>query len=250
MDYQTINESQQSSFIQNYQTTNEPQQHQFIQTAKDAATRQIEEGIVTVISIISCIVLVRLSKMLEEIKQGISDKLKGVNRPKLSIKQEDEIKQCLRFFVQKTAFDRASLFFIDDPKIENDQTLASSYSLWIQATSGVPCPDVKFPFPYVSPEYNKITNEQKFTSYNNIADGNVCIVWLKARKTRAYCFYKVPSFGFLLLEKTDNNLITIIKKKITKNNKNYLESCKVIESILSDVTVVKSKQRFLFFGNK
>lgn len=149
----------------------------------------------------------------------------------IPIENEKKIKECMRQIRDTTNFNRISLYFINEPKIENNEVKAETYRLYIEASSSIPMrKDAKLSFGYINEELNQIIREKgQYKYYKKAADGLVCQVWLKDRSTTSYLFYMVHNFCFLLLEKT-SNINPIIKLFSPKKDGNYIQLCDSISN--------------------
>lgn len=144
---------------------------------------------------------------------------------------EKKIKECMRRIRDTTNFNRISLYFINEPKIENNEVKAETYRLYIEASSSIPMrKDARLSFGYINEELNQIIQEKvQYKYYKKATDGLVCQVWLRDRSTTSYLFYMVHNFCFLLLEKT-SNINPIIKLFSPKKDGNYIQLCDSISN--------------------
>lgn len=151
---------------------------------------------------------------------------------KIKIKEFEQILPVLNRIIKVSAFDRVSLFMLNEYWIDNDDVInATSFSIAGQATKGLPeRDDFNLSFGYISYEINYLYgNGIKFISRNRISESFMCPAWLKQRKTKAYAVFLLEDAkGIILLEK--------VKKFNFFNNKievgSWDKKCEIIDKII------------------
>lgn len=179
-----------------------------------------------------------ITPYLKQIAEKIE--LDRKNRPTFTPDQEAKIKEYMRAMLAKPDIDRVSLFFLDNPCVQNGLIKADSFTLWIAAEKNIGSvnePNNELSFAFVSEEVNRLAqNNQKIASYDKLEDGTVCLVFLKKRGATGYSFYCTNKYGFLLIEKVGNGfrLFNNIKYFIGGKSLDYLDYCNKIDQIIGE----------------
>ena len=223
------------------QRTDQPSQ---LQTLKQ---HTYEQGLEIVVDLLfPALITILFAYVNHVVKNNITPYLKQIaekiqsekNRPTFKPEQEAKIKEYMRAILAKSDIDRVSLFFLDNPCVQNGLIKADSFTLWIAAEKNIGSVNEsnnQLSFAFVSEEINRLAqNDQKIASYNKIEDGTVCLVFLKRRGTTGYSFYCTNKYGFLLLEKVGNGfgLFNNIKYFISRKSFDYLDYCNKIDQII------------------
>lgn len=222
----------QPSLIQNLQ------QHIYEQGLEIALDLLFPALLAILFAYVNHVVKNNITPYLKQIAEKIQSDRK--NRPAFNPDQEAKIKEYMQDMLSDHDIDRVSLFFLDNPSVQNGLIKADSFTLWIAAKKSignVSETSNELSFAFVSEEINRLAeNDQKIASYNKIEDGRVCLVWLRDRKTTKYSFYRTDKFGFLLIEKTGNGfrLFNNIKYFIGRKSFDCLDHCNKIDQIIGE----------------
>ncbi|MFM7859517.1 MAG: hypothetical protein ACKO96_48225 [Flammeovirgaceae bacterium] len=193
--------------------------------------------------IIITAILTYVNIQIKNLIPYVKDKISAIAdncKPKLNIDQQTKINEYLRCLLKHSRFARVGLYWLNNPRLEDDDIVADSYSLWIEASNTQEYFSSNLSFGFVSLELNTMKKSNtNFEYYKNATSGLICQVWLRHRKTKAYGIYRIKDnkgdIGFILLERTKvsipNMLINWIFNEYDSNSK-YLEYCGKIESII------------------
>lgn len=129
---------------------------------------------------------------------------------------------------------RVGLYWLNNPRFEDIDIVADSYSLWIEASDTEEYSSFNLSFGYVSLQLNTMNQSNiDFASYKDSVSGLVCQVWLRHRKTKSYGIYKIGNIGFIFLEQAEISIFKKLDYRFSrKYDPNYLEYCDRIREIV------------------
>jgi hypothetical protein len=183
-------------------------------------------------------VLAYVNIQIKNITPYIRDKISRIDKrgtPRLTVEQQSKVNEYLRYILNHSYFSRVGLYWLNNPEIEDDnEIIADSYSMWIEASDTEEYSSFNLSFGYVSLQLNTMNNNNTdFEFYKDAISGLVCQVWLRHRKTKSYGIYKLGSIGFIFLEQSQSSLFKKIDYRLSrKYDPNYLEYCDRIRKII------------------
>lgn len=202
----------------------------------------IEQTLSLVIDIVFPIVvtavLAYVNIQIKNITPYLKNKISAINKrstPHLTIEQQIKINECLRYILHHSYFSRVGLYWLNNPEIEDDnEIIADSYSMWIEASDTEEYNSFNLSFGYVSLQLNTMNESNTdFVFYKDAIMGLVCQVWLRHRKTKSYGIYKLGSIGFIFLEKVHSSFFKKLDYRLSrKYDPNHLEYCDRIRKII------------------
>lgn len=202
----------------------------------------IEQTLSSVVDILVPIVMTAIlayvNIQIKSITSYIKDKIYAINKPgtpRLTIEQQTKINECLRYILYHSYNSRVGLYWLNNPRIEDDNDImADSYSLWIEASDTEEYNSSNLSFGYVSLQLNTMRQSNTdFAFYKDAISGLVCQVWLRHRKTTSYGIYKIGDIGFIFLEQSKATVFKKLGYRLSrKYDPNYLEYCDRIRKII------------------
>ena len=201
----------------------------------------VEQGLSLVIDIpfpiLFTAILAYLNLKIKNLIPYVKEKISLINKsstPRLTIEQQARINECLRYMLNHSYNARIGLYWLNNPRIEDSNITADSYSLWIEASDTEEYNSSILSFRYVSLQLNTMNqNNIDFAFYKDAISGLVCQVWLRHRKTKSYGIYKIGNIGFIFLEEVETNIFRKLDYGFSrKYDPNYLEYCDKIREIV------------------
>lgn len=202
----------------------------------------IEQGLVLIIDIIFPLVVTAILAYLNfQTKDAIpylKERIALISKsstPRLTIEQQAKVNEFLRYMLHHSYNSRVGLYWLNNPRIEDKDITADSYSLWIEASDTEEYNSFNLSFGYVSLQLNTMNQSNTdFAFYKDAVSGLVCQVWLRHRKTKSYGIYKVGNIGFIFFEQTKTSIFRKLDYRFSrKYDPNYLEYCDKIREILN-----------------
>lgn len=191
-----------------------------------------------VFPIVVTAVLAYVNIQIKNLTPYFKDKISAINKPstpRLTIDQQTKINECLRYILHHSYNSRVGLYWLNNPRIEDDNDImADSYSLWIEASDTEEYNSSNLSFGYVSLQLNTMRQSNTdFAFYKNAVSGLVCQVWLRHRYTTSYGIYKIGDIGFIFLEQSKVTAFKKLGYRLSrKYDPNYLEYCDRIRGII------------------
>ncbi|MFO0099631.1 MAG: hypothetical protein ACK52E_16425 [Aphanizomenon sp.] len=198
----------------------------------------IEQGLSLIFDIfvpILCgIIAYLLDKRIKSITFYFKELVKKKSTPRLTIEEQTRINECLRYMLNHSYNSRVGLYWLNNPRFEDIDIVADSYSLWIEASDTEEYSSFNLSFGYVSLQLNTMNQSNiDFASYKDSVSGLVCQVWLRHRKTKSYGIYKIGNIGFIFLEQAEISIFKKLDYRFSrKYDPNYLEYCDRIREIV------------------
>ncbi|MDB9487553.1 hypothetical protein PN480_03285 [Dolichospermum circinale CS-1225] len=183
-------------------------------------------------------ILAYINVQIKNIIPYVKDKISSFDKrstPRLTIEQQTKINEYLRYILNHSYVSRVGLYWLNNPKIEDDNDImADSYSLWIEASDTEEYNSVNLSFGYVSLQLNTMRQSNTdFAFYKDAVSGLICQVWLRHRKTKSYGIYKIGDIGFIFLEQSKATFFKRLGYRLSrKYDPNYLEYCDRIRKII------------------
>jgi hypothetical protein len=189
------------------------------------------------VPIVYAIIAYLLNKQIKGVTLYLKEKFSLVEKrstPRLTIEQQTRINECLRYMLNNSYNSRVGLYWLNNPRLEDIDIVADSYSLWIEASDTDEYPSFNLSFGYVSLQLNTMNQKNiDFVSYKDSVSGLVCQVWLRHRKTECYGIYKIGNIGFIFLEQAEISIFKKLDYRFSrKYDPNYLEYCDRIREIV------------------
>ncbi|MDB9453726.1 hypothetical protein [Dolichospermum circinale] len=191
-----------------------------------------------VFPIVVTAILAYINVQIKNIIPYVKDKISSFDKrstPRLTIEQQTKINEYLRYILNHSYVSRVGLYWLNNPKIEDDNDImADSYSLWIEASDTEEYNSVNLSFGYVSLQLNTMRQSNTdFAFYKDAVSGLICQVWLRHRKTKSYGIYKIGDIGFIFLEQSKATFFRRLGYRLSrKYDPNYLEYCDRIRKII------------------
>ncbi|MDB9460670.1 hypothetical protein PN473_20005 [Dolichospermum circinale CS-545/17] len=191
-----------------------------------------------VFPIVVTAILAYINVQIKNIIPYVKDKISSFDKrstPRLTIEQQTKINEYLRYILNHSYVSRVGLYWLNNPKIEDDNDImADSYSLWIEASDTEEYNSVNLSFGYVSLQLNTMRQSNTdFAFYKDAVSGLICQVWLRHRKTKSYGIYKIGDIGFIFLEQSKATFFKRLGYRLSrKYDPNYLEYCDRIRKII------------------
>ncbi|MDB9490746.1 hypothetical protein PN478_09450 [Dolichospermum circinale CS-534/05] len=191
-----------------------------------------------VFPIVVTAILAYINFQIKNIIPYVKDKISSFDKrstPRLTIEQQTKINEYLRYILHHSYVSRVGLYWLNNPKIEDDNDImADSYSLWIEASDTEEYNSVNLSFGYVSLQLNTMRQSNTdFAFYKDAVSGLICQVWLRHRKTKSYGIYKIGDIGFIFLEQSKATFFKRLGRRLSrKYDPNYLEYCDRIRKII------------------
>ncbi|MDB9549583.1 hypothetical protein [Dolichospermum circinale] len=191
-----------------------------------------------VFPIVVTAILAYINFQIKNIIPYVKDKISSFDKrstPRLTIEQQTKINEYLRYILNHSYVSRVGLYWLNNPKIEDDNDImADSYSLWIEASDTEEYNSVNLSFGYVSLQLNTMRQSNTdFAFYKDAVSGLICQVWLRHRKTKSYGIYKIGDIGFIFLEQSKATFFRRLGYRLSrKYDPNYLEYCDRIRKII------------------
>jgi hypothetical protein len=201
----------------------------------------IEQGLSLIfdifVPILFGIIAYLLDKRIKSITFYFKEKFSLVEKkstPRLTIEEQTRINECLRYMLNHSYNSRVGLYWLNNPRFEDIDIVADSYSLWIEASDTEEYSSFNLSFGYVSLQLNTMNQSNiDFASYKDSVSGLVCQVWLRHRKTKSYGIYKIGNIGFIFLEQAEISIFKKLDYRFSrKYDPNYLEYCDRIREIV------------------
>lgn len=182
-------------------------------------------------------ILAYINVQIKNIIPYVKDKISSFDKrstPRLTIEQQTKINEYLRYILNHSYVSRVGLYWLNNPKIEDNDIMADSYSLWIEASDTEEYNSVNLSFGYVSLQLNTMRQSNTdFAFYKDAVSGLICQVWLRHRKTKSYGIYKIGDIGFIFLEQSKATFFRRLGYRLSrKYDPNYLEYCDRIRKII------------------
>jgi hypothetical protein len=198
----------------------------------------IEQGLALAIDILFPLVftgiLAYLNLQIKNVVPYVKSLVAKQSTPRLTIEEQTRINECLRYMLNHSYNARIGLYWLNNPRIEDSNITADSYSLWIEASDTEEYNSSILSFGYVSLQLNTMNqNNIDFAFYKDAISGLVCQVWLRHRKTKSYGIYKIGNIGFIFLEEVEISIFKKLDYRFSrKYDPNYLEYCDKIREIV------------------
>lgn len=198
----------------------------------------IEQGLSLIfdifVPILFGIIAYLLDKRIKSITFYFKELVKKKSTPRLTIEEQTRINECLRYMLNHSYNSRVGLYWLNNPRFEDIDIVADSYSLWIEASDTEEYSSFNLSFGYVSLQLNTMNQSNiDFASYKDSVSGLVCQVWLRHRKTKSYGIYKIGNIGFIFLEQAEISIFKKLDYRFSrKYDPNYLEYCDRIREIV------------------
>jgi hypothetical protein len=198
----------------------------------------IEQGLALAFDIVFSLVftgiLAYLNLQIKNVVPYVKCLVAKQSTPRLTIEEQNRINECLRYMLNHSYNARIGLYWLNNPRIEDSNITADSYSLWIEASDTEEYNSSILSFGYVSLQLNTMNqNNIDFAFYKDAISGLVCQVWLRHRKTKSYGIYKIGNIGFIFLEEVEISIFKKLDYRFSrKYDPNYLEYCDRIREIV------------------
>jgi|694.fasta_scaffold04248_14 hypothetical protein len=198
----------------------------------------IEQGLALAIDILFSLVftgiLAYLNLQIKNVVPYVKCLVAKQSTPRLTIEEQTRINECLRYMLNHSYNARIGLYWLNNPRIQDSNITADSYSLWIEASDTEEYSSFNLSFGYVSLQLNTMNQSNiDFASYKDSVSGLVCQVWLRHRKTECYGIYKIGNIGFIFLEEVEISIFKKLDYRFSrKYDPNYLEYCDKIREIV------------------
>ena len=198
----------------------------------------IEQGLALAIDILFSLVftgiLAYLNLQIKNVVPYLKCLVAKQSTPRLTIEEQTRINECLRYMLNHSYNSRVGLYWLNNPRIQDSNITADSYSLWIEASDTEEYSSFNLSFGYVSLQLNTMNQSNiDFASYKDSVSGLVCQVWLRHRKTECYGIYKIGNIGFIFLEEVEISIFKKLDYRFSrKYDPNYLEYCDKIREIV------------------
>jgi hypothetical protein len=218
-----------------------------IQNTEERNLPQILEAIVVeqglslifdiLVPIVYAVIAYLINKRIKSATLYLKEKFSSVEKkstPRLTVEQQTRINECLRYMLNHSYNSRVGLYWLNNPRFEDVDIMADSYSLWIEASDTEEYNSSNLSFGYVSLQLNTMNQSNiDFASYKDSVSGLVCQVWLRHRKTKSYGIYKIGNVGFIFLEQAEISFFKKLDYRFTREfDPNYLEYCDRIREIV------------------
>jgi hypothetical protein len=198
----------------------------------------IEQGLALATDILFSLVftgiLAYLNLQIKNVVPYVKCLVAKQSTPRLTIEEQTRINECLRYMLNHSYNARIGLYWLNNPRIQDSNITADSYSLWIEASDTEEYSSFNLSFGYVSLQLNTMNQSNiDFASYKDSVSGLVCQVWLRHRKTECYGIYKIGNIGFIFLEEVEISIFKKLDYRFSrKYDPNYLEYCDKIREIV------------------
>ena len=198
----------------------------------------IEQGLALATDILFSLVftgiLAYLNLQIKNVVPYVKCLVAKQSTPRLTIEEQTRINECLRYMLNHSYNARIGLYWLNNPRIQDSNITADSYSLWIEASDTEEYSSFNLSFGYVSLQLNTMNhNNIDFVFYKDAISGLVCQVWLRQRKTKSYGIYKIGNIGFIFLEEVEISIFKKLDYRFSrKYDPNYLEYCDKIREIV------------------
>jgi hypothetical protein len=198
----------------------------------------IEQGLALATDILFSLVftgiLAYLNLQIKNVVPYVKCLVAKQSTPRLTIEEQTRINECLRYMLNHSYNARIGLYWLNNPRIQDSNITADSYSLWIEASDTEEYNSSILSFGYVSLQLNTMNqNNIDFAFYKDAISGLVCQVWLRHRKTKSYGIYKIGNIGFIFLEEVEISIFKKLDYRFSrKYDPNYLEYCDKIREIV------------------
>ena len=114
------------------------------------------------VPIVYAIIAYLLNKQIKSVTLYLKEKFSLVEKtstPRLTIEQQTRINECLRYMLNNSYNSRVGLYWLNNPRLEDIDIVADSYSLWIEASDTEEYPSFNLSFGYVSLQLNTMNQK-------------------------------------------------------------------------------------------